>query len=322
MRTRRQSLRAALEPVLDLLDEGLGLYRRAFPRMLMLTSLAALPGGALLAALVIASDWLATGPGAALLFLVMPLSLPLGLYVMGAVSRAAMMAANGETVALRKALALGPLRVLGMGCYGTAFVLVAASVVAVISGACFCIIYVFGVVGLIAFFSANVIGGTAGMAVSTAGLVAIIIGTVLTYALLLALNGAVYSSAVFALQPFVHEPLPLGQAVRQSLDLTFYRFGQNLLTFLCASLVFGAITLAATLAIGVLASLPVLFLLGSESFAAQAITAAVWIAAINVALPLLPIWMALLYRRRLVAWRGDDLRAQIAALAPVGSEAG
>jgi len=32
--------------------------------------------------------------------------------------------------------------------------------------------------------------------------------------------------------------------------------------------------------------------------------------------------MALLYRRRLAAWRGDDLRAQIAALTPVGSEAG
>ncbi|MGQ9926073.1 MAG: hypothetical protein ACUVS4_04295 [Chloroflexaceae bacterium] len=322
MRTKRQSLRVALEAVLDLLDEGLGLYRRAFPRMLMLTSLATLPGGALLAALVIASDWLATRPGVALLFLVMPLSLPLGLYAMGAVSRAAVMAANGETVALREALALGPLRVLGMGCYGTVFVMVAASVVAVISGACFCIIYVLGAVGFAVFSSASVIGGTAGAAVSAAGIVAIIVGVVLIYALLLALNGAVYSSAVFALQPFVHKPLPPGQAVRQSLDLTFYRFGQNLLTFICASLVFGAITLAATLAIGALVSLPVLFLLGSESFAAQAITAAVWIAAINVALPLLPIWMALLYQRRLAAWRGDDLRAQIAARAPVDSEAG
>ncbi len=314
MRTQRQSRRVTLEPVLDLLDEGLRLYRRAFPRMLMLASLAALPAGALLAALVIASDWLATPPGVALLLLATLLGLPLGLYVMGAVSRAAVMAANGETVTLRGALALGPLRVLGMGCYGTAFVLVAVSVVSVISSICFCAAYVFGLVSIAVFSSASVVGGTAGAAVSAAGIVAIIVGVMLIYAALLVLNGAAYGSAIFAVQPFVHERLTAGQAIRQSVDLTFYRFGENILTFLCASLVFGAIVLAATLAIGVLAPLPVLFLLGTESLAARAITAAVWVGAVNVALPLLPIWMALLYRRRLAAWQGAELRARLAAL--------
>lgn len=319
MRTQRQSWRVTLEPVLDLLDEGLRLYRRAFLRMLMLASLAALPSGALLAALVIASDWLVTPPGVTLLILAMLLGLPLGLYVMGAVSRAAVMAANGETVTLRGALTLGPLRVLGMGCYGTLFVLVAGSVVAIISGICFCSIYVFGIAGFVVFGSTSTIGGTAGAAVSAAGIVAIIVGVMLIYAALLVLNGAVYGSAIFALQPFVHERMPMGQAIRQSLDFTFYRFGENLLIFLCASLVFGAIVVAASLAIGVLAPLPVLFLLGAESPVARAITAAVWISAVNVALPLLPIWMALLYRHRLAAWRGAELRARLTALPDAGA---
>ncbi|MCX7791358.1 MAG: hypothetical protein N2378_12015, partial [Chloroflexaceae bacterium] len=230
------------------------------------------------------------------------LSLPLGLYVMGAVSRAAVMAANGEAVTLRGALALGPLRVLGMGCYGTLFVLVAASVVSMISSVCFCVAYVFGFASVAVFSSASAAGGTAGEAVSAAGIVAVIVGVVLIYAATLVLNGAAYSSTIFALQPFAHERMPMGQAIRHSLDLTFYRFGENILVFLCASLVFGAIALAATLAIGVLAPLPVLFLLGAESLAARAITAAVWVGALNVALPVLPIWMALLYRRRLAAW--------------------
>ncbi len=322
MRTQRQSLRAVLEPVLDLLDEGLRLYRRTFPRMLMLASLAALPAGALLTASVIASDWLATPSGTVLLLLATLPGLPLGLYVMGAVSRAAAMAANGEAVTLRGALALGPLRMLGMGCYGTVFVVVAVSVVSVISSVCICVAYVFGFAGFVVFSSASVVGGPAGTAVSVAGIVAVILGVVLIYAVLLVVNGAAYSSAIFAVQPFVHEHLTAGQAIRRSLDLTFYRFGQNLLTFVCASLVFGAIAVAATLAIGVLVSLPVLFLLGAESLAGRAITAAVWVGAVNVALPLLPIWMALLYRRRLAAWRGDDLTMRLAALAPTSGEAG
>ncbi|MCS6882617.1 MAG: hypothetical protein RMK84_14855 [Oscillochloridaceae bacterium] len=319
MHTRRQSLRMALEPILDLLDEGLHLYRRAFLRILILASLAGLPSGALFAALVIASDWLSTPPGVALLLLVALLGLPLALYVVGAVSRAAVMAAGGEAVTLRRALALGPLRVLGMGCYGTVFLLVAASVVSVISSVCVCVVYVFGIAGVAVFASAGAIGGTAGEVASVAGIIALIVGFILMYAATLALNGAAYSSVIFALQPFVHEPLPMGQAVKRSLDLTFYRLGQNILAFLCASIVFGAIALAATLAIGVLAPLPILFLLGVESLAARAITAAVWIGAVNVALPLLPIWMALLYRRRLAVWQGADLRARLAALPDSGA---
>jgi hypothetical protein len=107
--------------------------------------------------------------------------------------------------------------------------------------------------------------------------------------------------------------------VGRSFDLLFFRFGQNLLAFLCASLVFGAAALAITLAIGVLLPLPALFLLGAESLVARAITAAAWVAGLAAALPLLPIWMALLYRRQAAAREGADLAARLATLAELAA---
>lgn len=315
------ALRAALEPTLDLLDTGVRLYRRNFPRLLLLATLAALPLGAV-AALGLATSWLAPGLGIVLLLPVSLLVLPLSLYVMGALSRAAAMAAQGVPLSLRQALAIGPLRVLGMGCYGTLFTLVAGAAVSMLSSGCFCVFYLFGIAGFAAAASVGSVAGAASeVAVGVLAIVAVLTLLVI-YVAGLILNGAVYGSVIYALQPFVHESLPFRAAVRRSLDMTGYRFGQNLLAFLCASLVFGAAALATTVALGVLIPLPVIFLLGTESPLAQGITVAALVAGVSAAVPLLPIWMALLYQQRLAAWRGDDLAAQIAVLAPVGSEAG
>lgn len=315
------ALRAALEPTLDLLDTGVRLYRRNFPRLLLLATLAALPLGAA-AALGFATSWLAPGLVFLLLLPVSLLMLPLSLYVMGALSRAAAMAARGAPLSLRQALAIGPLRVLGMGCYGTLFTLVAGAAVSMLSSSCFCVFYLFGIAGFAAAASVSSLAGAASeVAVGVLAIMGVITLLVI-YVAGLILNGAVYGSVIYALQPFVHEPLPFRAAVRRSLDMTGYRFGQNLLAFLCASLVFGAAALATTVALGVLIPLPVLFLLGTESPLAQGITVAALVAGVSAAVPLLPIWMALLYQQRLAAWRGDDLAAQIAVLAPVGSEAG
>ena len=127
-------------------------------------------------------------------------------------------------------------------------------------------------------------------------------------------------SVVYALQPLVHEGGRLGAGIRRSIDLLQYRFGHNLLAFICASLVFSAAALAATIAIGALIPLPALFLLGAESNVARAITAAAWVTGLSAAVPLLPIWMALLYRRRAAAREGDELAARIAALRPAEPE--
>jgi hypothetical protein len=313
-------MRQTIEPILDLLDEGLRLYRRSFAPLLLLASLAALPLGALAAAFFLAADWLSGGVGGLLVLLVTILGLPLSLYVMGALSRAALMAAAGQRVNVRRALAIGPLRALGMGCYGTLFSIVATVAVSTVSTACLCVAYI----AVAAVIGGAVALSAAGGAAAGAGAIFFVVVGVavflLIYAASLVLNGAIYGSVIYALQPLVQERARFGASVRRSIDLLFYRFGHNLLAFLCASLVFGAGALAATIAIGALIPLPTLFLLGTESNVARAITAAVWVAGVSAAIPLLPIWMALLYRRRAAAREGEELAARIAALR--GSPAG
>lgn len=317
-----RTVQTTLAPILDVLDEGSALYRRHFPRMLLLAAIAAFPVGIIGVAAVVADDWLAGLGGTLAVISLVLLALPLSLYSMAALSRAAELAAKGERVALRRTLALGPLRLLGMGCYGILFLMAAGMVVSAFSVICLCSAYGMWIAAIAAGDAISSLGGVVGEAavigLALAGLVALLA----LYVVLLVMNGATYGSAIFAMQPFVHDPLPFGKAVQQSLDLMFYRLGSNLLAFFCTSLVFGAITLAATLALGVLVPLPVLFFLGAESTLAQAITAAVWVAAISAATPLLPIWMALLYRRRLMARQGDDLAARIAQLMPADGQLG
>jgi hypothetical protein len=307
-------MRQSFAPILDLLDEGLRLYRGNFTRMLLLSMGAALPLGAIAAGFFLAFDWMGSSAGLTLLLAVVVISLPLTLYIMGALSRAATMAAAGGAVSLRRALAIRPLRVASMGCFGTVFLLAASTAVSMVSTVCFCVAYAVIGVGMFAFAAAFSSAGAMGEAAAVMAVAVSVVVILLIYAATLVVNGAVYGSAVYAMQPFVQEELPMGASVRRSLDLVGYRLGHNLLTFLSASLVFGAAALAATLAIGVLAPLPALFLLGPESAVARAITAACWVLGVAAAAPLLPIWMSLLYRRRRAARDGDELEAQIGAL--------
>lgn len=307
-------MRQTLEPILDLLDEGLRLYRRGFAPLLILAALAALPVGLVVVAVVISSEWLASGFGALLSTLVVFAGLPLSLYVMGALSRAAMMVADGEPVSLRRSLAIGPVRVLGMGCYGTIFSFAASIAVSAVTTFCICGAYFVAVAVIGVAIGIGSTGGPAGEAAVGFFIAIGAVAFVVIYGASLVLNGAIYGSVVYVLQPFVHERTGIGKAIGRSLDLLIFRLGQNLLVFLCASLVFGAGALAATVAIGVLVPLPALFLLGAESTVARAITAAAWVCGISAAVPLLPVWMALLYRRRVVAREGQDLGARVALL--------
>lgn len=307
-------MRAAIPPILALLDEGLRLYRRDFTRFLLLAMVVAVPIGVAAAAVFLTVDWLESGLGAVVLLGGIAAGLPLSLYSMGALSRAAMAAAAGQPVSLRRALAIGPLRLAGMGCYGSLFLIAASTAVSMLSSVFVCGAYLIVGAGVIGFAAAFESAGAVGEAAATLAIAVSVVAFLLIYALSLVINGAVYGSAVYAMQPFVQDELRLGASVRRSLDLVGYRLGQNLLAFLCASLVFGAAALAATLAIGVLAPLPALFLLGAESPVARAITAAAWVAGLAAAAPLLPIWMTLLYRRRRADREGEELAAQIEAL--------
>jgi hypothetical protein len=307
-------MRNSLEPILSLLDEGLRLYRRAFAPLLILAALVAFPLGLGVVALVIAADWLSSGVGATLTLLLVVAGLPLSLYVMGALSRAAAMAADRQPISLKGALAIGPVRVVGMGCYGTLFSIAASVAVSSVSTVCICIGYLAVVAVIGAALSFTAAAGTAGGAVTSFFIAIGLVGFLAIYAASLVINGAIYGSVVFVLQPFVHERTGIGRAIGRSLDLLLFRLGQNLLVFLFASLVFGAAALATTVAIGVLLPLPALFLLGTESLVARGITAAAWVGGVSAALPLLPIWMALLYRRQAAAREGAELAARLAAL--------
>ncbi|RRR66986.1 MAG: hypothetical protein EI684_19735 [Candidatus Viridilinea halotolerans] len=300
-------------PIMEMLDEGLQIYRRHFARFMILAGLAALP--TVLAVIVFV--FMVEGRNfdfVFLLFLALGLvMLPVSFYIMAALSRAALLAAADKPVRLRRVLALGPLRVLGMGCYGTFFLLVMTMLMSMFTSLGFCVIYVIFIAGFFALSSvANV--GVVGEAASFLGGAAILFAFVVGYIASLVINGAVYGSTVYALQPFAQEQLSFNQSMQRSFDLIGYRFGGNLLAFLCASLVFGATALAATLAVGVFVPLPILFLLGNDSVVAQAIAASAWIVAIAAAAPLLPIWMALLYKRRRAVREGEELAAQLAAL--------
>ncbi|NTU86158.1 MAG: hypothetical protein HGA45_43660 [Chloroflexales bacterium] len=313
-------MRQTFGPILDILDEGLRLYRRGFSRFVLLAAIAAVPIGLAAAAVFVAYDWLATGVGLAVALIAFVGGTPLSLYVMGALSRAAAMAMLNQQVSLRQALAIGPLRILGMGCYGSLFLLVASTAVSLVSTACFCVAYMFIGAGMFAFTAGFAQAGSLGEAAAGIALGLSVIALLAVYAASLVVNGAVYGSTVYAVQPFVQDQLRLGATMRRSLDLIGYRMGENLLAFLSASLVFGAAALASTLAIGVLMPLPALFLLGGESPVARAITAAAWVAGVAVAAPLLPIWMALLYQRRRAARDGEDLAERIGAMTSVARD--
>lgn len=308
-------MRSTLQPILDLLDDGLRLYRREFPRLALIAAIGTVPG--LIVAILIISrpELLGTTQGILAFYGISLLAMPLSIYLMGAISRAAMASLEGRPVVLREALAIRPLRLVGMGCYGGVFLAVINMAISILGVFCFCPLYALVGIAAAGVFEAFNGGGAVGTAMT--GLLMTILVAVFTlfYGMSLVLSGATYGSLIFSLQPFVQGKLRMSEAIRRSIDMTFYRFGTNLLVYLCASLIFGTLALSVTLAVGTLVPLPLLFLIGAESHIAQGLGAAAFIAGLTLALPPLPIWMALLYRRRLAEREGADLAERVAAFA-------
>ncbi|NNJ10219.1 hypothetical protein EKD04_007750 [Chloroflexales bacterium ZM16-3] len=308
-------MRNTIQPILDLLDDGLHLYRREFPRLALIAALGAVPVIitvllALRSPQLLVSTW-----GILAFYGVLFMALPIGIYLMGAISRATTASLEGRPVAMRDALAIGPLRLLGMGCYGGIFLFVVNIVISMISMFCFCPLYI--MIGATIGGIASAFQGSGAVGAAMVGILVtmMLIAFVLLYGLSLVISGATYGSLLFSLQPFVQGRLRMGEALRRSIDMTFYRFGGNLLVYLCASLIFGTLAMSVTLAIGVLVPLPLLFLIGYDSPIAQGLSAAAVLAGLTLTLPPLPIWMVLLYRRRLAERDGADLAERIAAFA-------
>ncbi len=307
-------MRTTLQPILDMLDEGLRLYRRGFVPFVLLTTIGVIPIGLLFGLFIYAST--TASNEIIFLFLVLGmglLSLPIGIYAVGAISRATLALAAGEQPKLRDALRIRPLRVVGMGCYGSVFVTVVNTLVSILSLVCACPLYIallmFTVVPLSTIGTGAFGEALVGVAFNIIG-----IGTVVIYGGSFVISGATFCSLIFSLQPFTQEQLRFGASIQRSLDVTTYRLGQNILAWLCASLVFGAVAIAVTVAIGALLPLPLLLALGEDSLVTQGVSAAAWMIGLTLALPPLPIWMALLYQRRVAARDGADLERRMEQL--------
>lgn len=302
-----QRFQQTLQPITDLLDEGLRIYRRRFGVFLLLTAIWIVPV-AVGSGLSIAID-----ESLGLLFNLL-LALPLAIYLMGALSQAALRAQQDQPIRLREVLAVSPWRLIGMGSYAFFFALFVAVLTAMTIGACWCLALSFISFSFGASAAMSINGGPAGEVLSFMVGTIMLFVFVLLYLFSLVLAGSTYSSLVYSLQPFVQHQLRLREAVRRSFDLLGYRIGFNVLVFLLTSSIFGAIMLAVTIAIGTLLPLPLLLLLGEESPLAQGISTFAWLLGLTVVLPPVPIWMALLYQRNHAARAGDDLEARIAAI--------
>ncbi|NTV63801.1 MAG: hypothetical protein HGA65_09730 [Oscillochloris sp.] len=311
-------MRNTMPQILEVLDDGLSLYRREFARMAMIAALITLPAIVLAIALFRSPAMIDSLGGIALFYGSMFLSMPLSLYVMGALSRATMANLEGRTIQLREVLAIGPLRIVGMGCYGLVFLTLINIVISLISMICLCPFFF-----VLGFMTAGSVGSFQGGSMINAALAGlmgsvVVVSIIIAYTLILMVSGASYSCLIFSLQPFVQGTGRLGEAIQRSIDMSGYRLLANLRFYLSASLVFGTLALSVTLAIGTLVPFPLLFLIGYESPLAQGLSAAAIIAGMTLVLPPLPIWMTMLYQRRMNERDGGDLAERIAAFAGSG----
>jgi hypothetical protein len=316
-------MRTTLQPTLDVLDEGLRLYRRGFVPLVLLTAVGIVPLGLLFGLFLYATSLADELTVFFLIIGVSLLSLPVGIYVVGAISRATIALAAGERPNILQALRIPPLRVVGMGCYGSVFVTVVNTLVSIVSLICACPLY-FALVMFTVVPLSTIGSGAGAFSEALIGVIASIIGigTVLIYGGSFVVSGATFCSLIFSLQPFSQEQLRFGASIQRSLDLSTYRLGQNIIAWLCASLVFGAIAIAVTIAIGALLPLPLLLALGEDSLVTQGVSAAAWLIGLTLALPPLPIWMALLYQRRVIARDGADLEMRMEQLEREGLRSG
>ncbi len=298
-----------LQPILALLDEGLSLYRRNFVGFVLIAASWFVPV-AIATGLVIAADaWVDEFVAIVVMLGAFVLLFPLLIYLVGGLSRAAIMAAEGQPVRFRTAMAISPLRAFGMGCFTIIYYILAQIVSSAISMLCICPVFIFGSAAVGAMASVSSGAG----AVGAVGITLLVLFFIVFYAFALTISGATYSSLIYGLQPWIQESRPFGQSIQRSFDLIGYRFWRNALVWGLAAVLVAAVGVSVAMTIGLLLPLPLIYALGAESTVAQAVSASAWMIGFVVVLPPLPIWMALLYRRNRAAYEGADLNGQVQA---------
>jgi hypothetical protein len=141
-----------------------------------------------------------------------------------------------------------------------------------------------------------------------AGAAVLVVLFVLLLLLLLLTFGAVFASQIYAVQAFALERQPFSSALGRSVDLLTYRFGRNMLMFMCAGAISGTLSLSY---LGTLIGLITWVSLDQSPALRDAATSTVTTLSQVVLLPPLPIWMALLHGRLAQERDAPDLRAAI-----------
>jgi hypothetical protein len=307
-------MRKQIDITLNLLDEGLRLYRRGFVTFVLLSALGFAPlivgVGSTFA---VARYW---GEDAILLLVLawLVLGVLMLLFCTGAISRAAVALRARQNPGLRAILGIGGLRTASMGCFGLFYgmivniILSFGSCVFFLPLSCF-ISFGFGAAAGSLTSLGELGAALAGLLISFSVLV-----TIVLYGMSLVLSGAGYSWMIYGIQPFVLTTLSIRQAMNHSFDLLFYQFWRNMLVFFGASAIFGALMVAVTIAVGVMLPLPLFIALGPESPWTQGVSATAWLLGLILVLPPMPIWMALLYERNRSDRDGDELIAQVEAM--------
>jgi hypothetical protein len=300
-------MRNALQFSLALLDEGLIIYRRNFGAFVLLAAIWFVPIAILVGLCIVALSWLSENQQIVLGLFGLLLLFPLLIYLLAVLSRAAADAINGQAINIRHALAVNPIRVISMSVFGVIYALVAQIVSGILTFICICPVFLLGsisVFGVAASSSSNPLGSAVALLIGSVGY----IGSNL---FIVMVGGATANSVIYALQPWAIEQLRFGVTIEQSLNLTMYRFGTNILVCALAALIASAGGLSVAVFIGLAIPLPTIWLLGEESRVAQAIAATAWLLGLTLVVPPLPIWMTLLYQRNVARREGVALAQKI-----------
>ena len=294
----------SIQPILSLLDEGLLIYRRHFFRFVLIAALWIVPTAIVGGLIINAMAWTSDTNIMLIALAAVVLLLPLMLYTLGSLSRAAHAAISGQAVLIGHALRIPFRQLLGM----SAFVIVYGVFMYIITSSLFiillCPIYIFGLFG-VGFLSVL----DAGSSMATGILFGLFFAII--YLFSIAVSGAGYSSIIYVIQPWVAQRTTFGKAIQQSLEISTHGLLRNISVWMASALMLAALVLIVSASIGVLTTLPLMSALGTESRLAQAGSLAALLLGMAVVLPPLPIWMALLYRRNLAIRSGAKLDAAI-----------
>ncbi|WP_322489883.1 hypothetical protein [Chloroflexus sp.] len=305
--------RLPLQEAINLLDEGVNLYRRYLSTFALLAALFSMPALLVTFNLLFSlSDLEETFFED--LFLILASLLFTSLLMIPPLTRATRMAVDGQPPSLRSVLWRWPQigRWIIASVYGGAMALAWVMIMSSVSGVLF----------FVAFCVLVAVVAVTSTALSTSALIVfvplIIIAGLIAYFLYLVLSASGLVAALYSIQPLIDDTIPIGLAFKLSWSLLFRRFYYNVLVFACAALLFSVLAVIVTLTIAVLLPAPFGLLFGAEHPLTRGLSAVAWVIGLTAAMPLLPIWSTLHYRQMLAERNGVDLARRIQQVAHSG----